>query len=157
MDIHRIVKRLIKRYETRNPLTIAKELGIYIEYKNYTDDTKGYFINLLRNKFIVVNSNLNEHDQQIVLAHELGHAILHSSRGTCMIREYTLFPRGIHENEANKFAAELLIDETTISKEQLAEMSIDQLSCFFCTPQELISYKFDNYNDNIIKHYNYKN
>lgn len=144
MDICKLVKKLIKKYGTRNPLTLAQELGIHIRYKEYTDDTKGYFVKLLRNKFIIVNSNLSTYDQRIVIAHELGHALLHHSKGDAMIREYTLFPRGRHENEANKFAAELLIDETIIEKEQLTTMTIDQLSCFFYAPKELISYKFDN-------------
>ncbi len=48
--------------------------------------------------------------KNIVLAHELGHALLHYHKSTCYLREYTLFPRGRIENEANKFAAELLID-----------------------------------------------
>ncbi|MEF9951189.1 MAG: ImmA/IrrE family metallo-endopeptidase, partial [Clostridium sp.] len=82
----------MKKYGTRNPLTLAQELGIHIRYKEYTDDTKGYFVKLLRNKFIIVNSNLSTYDQHVVIAHELGHALLHHSKGDAMIREYTLFP-----------------------------------------------------------------
>jgi Zn-dependent peptidase ImmA (M78 family) len=109
------VKNLVKKYGTRDPEKIIRELGIRIKYKPYKDYTKGYYINAKTNKFIVINSNLNEHEQRIVLAHELGHAVLHSAKEVHYIREYTLFPRGTLENEANKFAAELLVCDDILS------------------------------------------
>ncbi|ATW24123.1 ImmA/IrrE family metallo-endopeptidase [Candidatus Formimonas warabiya] len=134
------VRRLVKKYETRDPAKIAQAIGVTIKYKSYSHHTKGYFINTLRNKFIVVNKNLPEFEQRIVLAHELGHAILHSNRGTYMIREYTLFPKGIQENEANKFAAEFLIYD--IDKNMIKDMSCDQIAQYFGVPKELVVYKF---------------
>lgn len=135
------VRRLVKKYETRDPAKIARAFGIDIKYKSYSHHTKGYFINTLRNKFIVINKSIPEFEQRVVLAHELGHAVLHSNRDTYIIREYTLFPKGIHENEANYFAAELLINDDE-DKEVINEMSCDQLSQYYGVPKELIKYKF---------------
>lgn len=110
-SIHTRVKHLVKKYGTRCPLRLSKYLDINVIHKKYQPHTKGYYIKILRNKYIVVNSILDECSQTIVLAHELGHAVLHSSEPICFIREYTLFPTGRYEIEANKFAAELLIDD----------------------------------------------
>ncbi|MFR2840661.1 MAG: ImmA/IrrE family metallo-endopeptidase [Zhenhengia sp.] len=71
------VKNLINRHETRDPKRIAKDLNIHVRYLPY-ETTKGYFIKIKGNKFIIINSNLDEVTQTIVLAHELGHALLHS-------------------------------------------------------------------------------
>lgn len=118
MNIALRVKNLIKRHETRDPFRIAKDLGIIIKYRPYTE-TKGYFLKVNTNKFIIINSNLSDLERLLVCSHELGHAILHSNnkhaltyeKGLAMVQDFTLFPvNSIYENQANKFAAELLMD-----------------------------------------------
>ena len=52
---------------------------------------------------------------RFVLAHELGHAVLHNDNGSkFFIDEYTCFAPGKFELEANKFAANLLINEKNL-------------------------------------------
>lgn len=111
------VKNLINRHETRDPWRIAKDLNIHVRYLPY-ETTKGYFIKIKGNKFIIINSNLNETSQIIVLTHELGHALLHSNhksflkyeKGVLLTQDEDLFNSNcIYENQANKFAAELLL------------------------------------------------
>lgn len=137
------VRNLVRKYGTRNPEKLANELGIEIIRKKYKK-TLGFFKKELGKKFIVVNSNLSESMQQIVIAHELGHAILHSNNNSIYIHEYTLFPRGRVEIEANMFSAELLIDENEIDKDYLNEMCTSQLASYFGVPKQLIEYKFRN-------------
>ncbi|MCR3760293.1 ImmA/IrrE family metallo-endopeptidase [Clostridium felsineum] len=145
INIHARVKHLVEKYETRNPERLAEELGIIIIRRPFKR-TMGFFRKELRRKFIVVNSNLNENTQMVVIAHELGHALLHSSSATTYIHEYTLFPRGKIEIEANKFAAELLINEKDIDKHYLENMCINQLAKYFEVPEELVRFKFGKYN-----------
>nr|PZM87930.1 MAG: ImmA/IrrE family metallo-endopeptidase [[Clostridium] cellulosi] len=138
-NIHARVKHLVQKYETRDPLKLARYLNIHVIHKEYSPHTKGYYIKTIRNKFIVVNSTLDEYSQRIVLAHELGHAILHSSEQIYFIREYTLFPVGPYEAEANKFAAELLIDDYDIK-----DLRYESISCIAGTlgvSEELVEYK----------------
>jgi Zn-dependent peptidase ImmA (M78 family) len=135
------VRNLVRKHGTRNPETIAKELGITIQKKPFTK-VMGFFKKELGNKFIVVNSNLSEDMQRLVIAHELGHALLHNSKLTNYIHEYTLTPRGRVEIEANRFAAELLINEADVDKHSIENMSLDQLSYYFGVPKELVQYKF---------------
>lgn len=136
------VKNLVKKYGTRDPFLLASYLNLNVKFLEYSDNTKGYYIKVGKNKFIIINSNLTEEEKRIVLAHEIGHAVMHSSKEIHFLRENTLFPKGRHENEANKFAAELLIDLNSIDKCYIEELSLDQLARFMMVPKELIELKF---------------
>lgn len=119
INIQLRVKNLVNRHQTRDPRRIANNLNIHVKYLPY-ENTKGYFIKIKGNKFIIINSTLDETTQQIVLAHELGHALLHSNKtnflkfekGISLTQDEDLFNSNcIYENQANKFAAELLIHD----------------------------------------------
>ena len=70
----------------------------------------GYYTQIKRIKFILINSNLSELEKRFVVAHELGHAILHSKISTpCLMHLKNINDIKI-EFEANKFAVQLLID-----------------------------------------------
>lgn len=142
MNIPLRVRNIVEKYGTRDPFLLASYLNLHIKFKEYSDNTKGYYINIKRNKFIILNSNLTYEEMKIVLAHEIGHAVLHSSKEVHFIRENTLFPKGRHENEANKFAAELLIDLDEIDKHCIENLSMEQLASYLMVPNELIRLKF---------------
>ena len=111
MNIKRRVNNLIKKHSTRNPFKIAKDLNINIIYEDL-GGIKGYFKNILGNKFIVINSNLDEFSQLVICSHELGHCLLHTTKGIKFMKENTLlFNSSKIETQANIFAAELLIDD----------------------------------------------
>lgn len=111
-DIKKRLKNLIKKYGTRDPYKICKYLKIEIFYMDL-GNIKGIYKKTLTNKFIVINENLSEFFQKVVLAHELGHAILHDSKEIQALKDCDLFPKYVNyiEKEANIFAAELLYDE----------------------------------------------
>lgn len=113
MDIKRRVKNLEKKYGIKNPYSLCSKLKIKILYLDL-GEIKGIYKKVLTNKFIVINEKLDEFCQKVVLAHELGHAILHNSKEVQTLKDYDLFPRFSNriELEANTFAAELLIDDT---------------------------------------------
>lgn len=136
------VKNLVKKYGTRDPFLLASYLNLNVKFLEYSDNTKGYYIKVGKNKFIIINSNLTEDEKRVVLAHEIGHAVMHSSKEIHFLRENTLFPKGRHENEANKFAAELLIDLNSVDKCYIEELSLEQLARFMMVPNELIELKF---------------
>lgn len=140
INIRARVRHLVQKYGTRNPERLAKELGIVVTKQEFSPRTKGFFIRILRQKFIVVNSILDWPSQQIVLAHELGHALLHSSQDIYFIREYTLFPIGKLEVQANKFAAELLIADDDIRQ----DLTIGEISTYLGVPEKLVEYKLCN-------------
>ena len=111
MNIKLRVKNLIFKYATRDPFRLCKLLKIQVKYKEL-GYIRGYYTKCLRKKIVVLNENLDELSMRVVLAHELGHAILHRKEIN-MMKESFMFPKHSQvEKEANKFAAELLIDES---------------------------------------------
>ena len=66
---------------------------------------------LKRNKCIWINENLEGNERLFVMAHELGHAILHPRENCYFIKHKTLFLNSRKEQEANKFAIDLLIPD----------------------------------------------
>ena len=79
-EIRLRIKNLIKKYNTSDPaiLCIYDDLG----------DLKGYYKHPQGRKVIVVNSLLSKFAQIIVLARELGHAILHSGSTVALMHRY---------------------------------------------------------------------
>lgn len=142
------VRNLVRKYNTRDPYKIAKELGVQIcESYMSKDMPKGMFKKILGIKFIIINLTRikNEYDRNFTLAHELGHAIFHSSNEAFFLHDHTFYQRGRFEKDANRFAAELLIDETELDKHCFENMTIDELACYFSVPMELVIFKFNNF------------
>lgn len=126
MDIKRRVKNLEKKYGTRNPYKLCELLKIEVLYMDL-GNLKGAFKKVVTNNFIVINENLDEFCQKVVLAHELGHAILHNTKDVQALKDYDLFPKYSSkiEIEANTFAAELIIDENLDDYEYIENLKVD--------------------------------
>lgn len=108
MDIRLKVLNLIIKYGTKNPFKLAKKLNIEILIEDL-GEVRGLFKKVLKRKFIFINSRLNEFDKILVCAHELGHAILHSSTNyQFLIDNTSLLKRSKLEDEANLFASFLI-------------------------------------------------
>ena len=109
-------QRLIKKYETRDPFTIAKGLGVHVIYNDDFTALKGMYKVIKKSRFIIINGNLNERDRRTVCAHELGHDRLHRHFAkSADLLEFMLYDmQNRPEYEANIFAGELLIDDCDI-------------------------------------------
>ena len=111
MDIRLKVLDLIIKCGTKNPFKLAKKLNIEIIIQDL-GEVRGLFKRVLRRKFIFINSKLNEFDKILVCAHELGHAILHSSTNyQFLIDNTSLLKRSRLEDEANLFASYLIFPD----------------------------------------------
>jgi len=117
MDIKLKVLNLIVKYGTKNPFKLAKKLNIEIIIEDL-GEVRGLFKKVLKRKFIFINSKLNEFDKNLVCAHELGHAILHSSSNYQFLIDNTRILRKSRlEDEANLFASYLLIPDDEVFEE----------------------------------------
>ena len=110
------VKNLVERYNTSNPYTLCEKLNIEIRYFYY-EGIKGFFRRILKRKYIVINEKLDEYSQLVVLCHELGHAIYHSSKNKLLMKINFFNYNPELENEANEFAAELMKYQEEVSYE----------------------------------------
>lgn len=127
-NIKKIALHLIKKYNTQNPFKIADDLKI--EYIiGPMGQYSGCYLYLKRHRCIFINEDLPENDRHFVMAHELGHALLHRKENCYFIRNKTLLSTSRIEKEANTFAAELLIPDSLIyensgmTKNQLARLA----------------------------------
>lgn len=110
--IKKIVNDIIDDYRTNDPFVLSKKMGIRLYYTDL-GNIKGFFKVILGVKWIALNDEMSDFMTKLVLAHELGHAILHSENYSNIIemRDNFLYSSSIIEKEANKFAAYLLINE----------------------------------------------
>lgn len=110
-------RRLIRRFQTRDPFTIAEGMGITVLIRTDFVRQKGVFAVIGNISFIFINGNLSEYMQRLVCAHELGHALLHRRLGAMPggMMEFEIFDiTDAAEYEANVFAANLLMDEQEV-------------------------------------------
>jgi len=110
MDIREIVSTLVAKYNTRNPFEIAEYRNIEIIH-NELKSVLGYYTKYHRVQSIILNSDLPEHLESFVCAHELGHAICHPDINVQWLCEGTFYSKGKFERQANTFAVELLLPD----------------------------------------------
>ena len=81
--------------------------------------------------------------ERILVAHELGHAVLHTKIAMMHgFQEMEVFDdRSIEENEANFFAAELLLEDGKVL-ECLSEHTFFETAKMLYVPAALLDYKF---------------
>lgn len=138
-------ENLIKEYDSRDPEILACELGIKVYDRDDFKNLKGMYFNAAGKSGIFLNSGLNFAMRRTVLAHELGHAVLHSdiSAGEKAFTDSDIFREaGKYESEANIFAAELLIaDELFIEAAKYNSYTCEQIAAVACTDINLVLYK----------------
>lgn len=137
------VDKLVRKYHTRDPYELCQLLGIKIHYYDLQKKLKGFFYYQSRQKNIVIDHNVNGILERILVAHELGHAVLHTKIAMMHgFQEMEVFDdRSIEENEANFFAAELLLEDGKVL-ECLSEHTFFETAKMLYVPAALLDYKF---------------
>lgn len=137
-DIKPIVACYKRKYQTSNPFEIAKALKIEIQIGDI-GSRSGCYMYLKRHKCIWLNENLNPHERNFVMAHELGHAVMHPYENCYFIKHKTLLLNSKNEIEANKFAVEFLISDDAVQEFAIErKYNIDMLSRLWGYEKELI-------------------
>lgn len=140
-DIKKIVDRLIKKYSSNNPFELADYLNCTVIITNLDEDVRGFYQHFQRNRLIYINGSLPEYDQNIVCAHELGHAVLHTKLNILFLENNTCCIKNRYEREANNFAAELLIPDNILSQYP-NYFNLEQIAASVGLPVELLKLKF---------------
>lgn len=112
-DIKQTVNYYVGKFNTRNPYELAKCLNVEVQI-GQLGSRAGCYMFLKNHKCIFLNEDLEEKEMMLVMAHELGHAIMHRKENCYFIRNKTLLLTSKIEIEANTFAAELLIPDEII-------------------------------------------
>lgn len=115
MAIKQEANRLKMKYQTTDPYDICTSMDIQVIKRPMgasAQSCKGFFLVSSRCKLIVINSDLPESIQRIIIAHELGHAVLHSDSAISAFHEFAMFDDTDRmEYEANVFAAEFMLSD----------------------------------------------
>lgn len=135
MDIKKLADFIAKKYQTRNPFEILKGMNTILVFAQLVD-IRGFYQSFQRNNIIYIDENLQEHEQRLVCAHELGHMLLHKNENTVFMDSRTHLKTSTYETEANKFAVELLIPNEVILENW--KCTTEQLSFLTGYPEELI-------------------
>lgn len=135
-----------KKFATADVYELCNYLGITLLKENLgcsQDSIKGFFIEHCRIKTIVLNADLPEVLQRIILAHELGHALMHKAVGVHAFHEVSLFDEtSTAEKEANLFAAELLLEDNEVLDALNRDMTFFSAASALMVPMELLDFKF---------------
>ena len=140
------VEDVQKKYNERDPFKLCRLMGIILIFQSLgtaPDAIKGFFLESKRIRTITVNSDLPRAIQRIIVAHELGHAILHRSSGIAAFHEIGLFDSSSKmEKDANLFAAEYLLDDGDVLDILNGDVTFFSAAASLCVPMELLDFKF---------------
>lgn len=141
MWIKQIAEDLTIKYNTRDPFEIAKAKNIYVFEMDLHEEISGFYKYIRRNKFIYLNSNQNNRDKIFTLSHELGHSELHNGINAPFLKRKTLFSIDKVENEANRFAVELLLSDKAVSEHKDSGMTLNEVASLYSVPNEVAHLK----------------
>lgn len=116
--IYNEVQNIVKEYHSRDPFYLADCLGVNV-HVDAIGSLKGLYTICDDEPHIILSNQLDEEEQILVVAHEIGHAVLHGG----FVTEGNIFTElafydmtSKPEIEANTFAANLLVsDDSFIS------------------------------------------
>ena len=138
--IKRIVAYYKRKFGTNDPLKIAQFLKIQV-YFCPLGNIAGNYVYIHRVKWIFVNSDIEDDIfRQVVLAHELGHAILHPKENCAFMAHHTLLLTSRIERQANIFAAHLLISDDLLM--EFSDFTHSQFCDCTVFPEVLLNLRF---------------
>lgn len=120
MDTKGLVFELCKKYDTRDPLEIARQRKIIVQFEPL-GGVYGYYSKSLRQQFIHINQELAPQTTRFTLCHELGHAVMHPDLSTPFLRANTIYSVDKLELQANRFALDMVYSD-------------EELQPFLCRP-----------------------
>ena len=121
------VRTLYDKFQTVSPERLCRYLGINLFYADLPESTDGIFYTVENEQIILVNQNLPSPNFPYVIAHELGHALLHPEYNYMFMAGQTFMKTERYEIEADYFAATLLMWEL-IKNNDLSAFTADQLA-----------------------------
>ena len=140
------VSRLKMKYQTDDPYEICRCMDIQVLKRPMGTNPgacKGFFLASSRCKLIMINSDLPDSIQRIIIAHELGHAVLHGSLAISAFHEFAMFEDvNQMEYEANVFAAEFMLSDDAVLESLEMQMDFFQTAKYLYVPPELLDFKF---------------
>ncbi len=145
--INREVQKIKKKYKETDPFRLCRAMGILVLYAPMGSGNKcckGFFLSQSRKRAVTVNSDMSPLLQRMIVAHELGHAVLHSkSSGIKAFHDFRVFDTVSQmESEANIFAADLLMDDADVLELLNDDICFYEAASRLNVLPELLDFKF---------------
>ena len=138
MNIHKQCEELVTKYGTNNPCELSDYLNIKV-YQHELGSINGYYLLYKGVKNIVVNEKLPYYMQKFVVAHEIGHSILHPNANAFLLSG-TTYHTDKQELEADTFAIHLLITDEMLNENK--HRTVGDWSVLLGLPYEVIELRF---------------
>ena len=124
--VKRLVAYCIRHYSTPDPFEIARQMKIQVQF-GPLGEYAGCYLFAKNHRCIFINDCLEGPELLFVMAHELGHAIMHRKQNCYFLRNYTYLNSTV-EREANLFSAYMVIsDDFLLSRECCNSVEIADL------------------------------
>ncbi len=154
-DIAARAAAIKRRYGARDLFRLCDAMGIRVVIHDTAlsvRDFKGLSMIKFRVPVILLNSGMKEDLTRVVLAHEIGHSVLHRELAALRgFHDFDLFGmKDRTEYEANVFAAELLLDSDEVLDVLNKDVTFFGAAQLLRVPPELLDFKF-----RVLKHQGY--
>lgn len=145
-EIRKKVRRLIRKHKTSDPFELCQIMCDKLEAIDFgKSDTAVKGMTFVNSQIVLIkyNENLSRILLYFILAHELGHIVLHKGYQETYTDNVFFDDAMDMELEANMFAAELLLGDSKELYEEMqdCEMTMFQLAAKHKVPYELLAYK----------------
>ena len=130
------------KYGNRNPLKIIEAMDIIL-IRYPLEGVRGFYHYFQRNHIIYVDERLSEQDFLFVIAHELGHLFLHKDSNAIFMDTRTNFVTNKFEMEADRFALNLLIQDSDIDEH--LDFTTEQFSRLFGYHKNMIELRLKDF------------
>ena len=141
MDVKALADKIAREHRTRDPFQIAEYLG-FITVFAPLKEVRGFQQRILRRNLVYINSELDETQQKLVCAHELGHYFLHRGTNRIFMDRSTDFVPQKTENEANEFSVDLIYSDEEIA--DFIYLPAEKLAQYMGTSEKLAEYRIKN-------------
>lgn len=115
--MHDLVADLIEKTGEKKAYDIAKSIGYKIKEADTPKHVNGFCTEFLDSKFIVVSNRLEDWQKRAIVAHEIGHIVLHPDYNYLCFDDRTWYRSTKMEKEADEFAVEMFRQLSAIEPE----------------------------------------
>ncbi len=104
----KVILRQTDDHVWKHLVNLARKRKVNLYEADFADGIEGLFMSKGKADFIFINDNLSESKRNFVLAHELGHMMLHKNRCDTTMYFSDQRIRNSIEKEADRFAGKLI-------------------------------------------------
>ncbi len=120
-----IVDKMVKKYKTSSPYELCDFLNIIVVITRLPQNIRGFCQQLYGKNVIYINSELDDEQQKIVCAHELGHVVLHQGCNYFLLASATHYCMSKYERQADCFCTHLTLSGYDI--DELSEYTWEEI------------------------------